>query len=57
MICAHSFFSLIVNFPVDHHIALSGGPAKVLVDWGHRTTLNSSPDSSAYHRMGAVIQC
>ena len=27
----------------DHHIAPSGGPTEVLVDWGHRTTLISSP--------------
>ena len=30
--------------PSDHHLALSGGPTEVLVDWGHRTTLISSPE-------------
>ena len=29
--------------PPDHHLALSGGPTEDLVDWGHRTTLISSP--------------
>ena len=29
--------------PPDHHIEISGGPTEVLVDWGHRTTLISSP--------------
>ena len=27
-------------------MVLSGGPTEVLVDWGHRTTLISSPDSA-----------
>ena len=30
--------------PPDHHVEISGGPTEVLVDWGHRTTLISSPD-------------
>ncbi len=29
--------------PPDHHVEISGGPTEVLVDWGHRTTLISSP--------------
>ena len=37
----------LVSFSVlrqpDHHLALSGGPTVVLVDWGHRNTLISSP--------------
>ena len=40
------YCSLIVSFPVDHHLSLFGGPTEVLVDWGHRTTLISSPESS-----------
>ena len=31
--------------PPDHHVEISGGPTEVLVDWGHRTTLISSPGS------------
>ena len=32
------------SLPVEHHLALSGGPTEMLVDWGHRTTLISSPE-------------
>ena len=38
----NTVFLIIKKFSVDH-IEISGGPAEVLVDWGHRTTLISSP--------------
>ena len=34
---------LMVKSVQDNYKEISGGPTEVLVDWGHRTTLISSP--------------
>ena len=36
------FYGEFSSRPPDHHLAPSGGPTEVLVDWGHRTTLIST---------------